>query len=180
VKSKRSSTHKRVVVRKLDKGLVKGFIDPTTYLSSNGIEVLDRDGHLVSIPLEEVKGLFFVREFDGNPQHAERKVFHSRPRLSGLWVRMTFKDNEVLEGLVPNNLLEIDPSGFFVTPPDLYSNNLMMFIPRSALTGMRVLGVIAESGARRLSEEARATRAKTAEASRQIGLFSPLGSSEKK
>jgi hypothetical protein len=180
VKGKRSSTHKRVVIRKLDKGLVKGFVDPTTYLSSNGIEVLDRDGHLVSIPLEEVKGLFFVREFDGNPQHAERKVFHSRPRLGGLWVRMTFKDNEVLEGLVPNNLLEIGPSGFFVTPPDLYSNNLKMFIPRSALTGMQVLGVIADGRARRLSQEAGATRAKVADASRQIGLFSPPGSTEKK
>jgi hypothetical protein len=180
VKGKRSSTHKRVVVRKLDKGLVKGFVDPTTYLSRNGVEVLDRDGHLVSIPLEEVKGLFFVREFDGNPQHPERKVFHSRPKLGGLWVRMTFKDNEVLEGLVPNNLLEIDPVGFFVTPPDLYSNNLKVFIPRSALAGMQVLGVIADGGARRLSQKPGTIGAKPADASRQIGLFSPLGSTENK
>jgi hypothetical protein len=180
VKGRRSSTYKRVVVRKLDKGLVKGFVDPATYLSENKIQVLDRDGRLVSIPIEEVKGLFFVREFEGNPQHAERKVFHSRPRLAGLWVRMTFKDNEVLEGLIPNNLLEIDPLGYLLTPPDVYSNNLKIFIPRSALATMEVLGVIAEGVARRLSQRATTTRVEAPGASKQIGLFPAPGSAQKK
>lgn len=170
---RRSSTHKQVVVRKLDKGLVKGFVDPASYLTLNGIEVLDREGRLVSIPLEEIKAIFFVREFDGNPQHPERKVFHGRPRLVGLWVRMTFKDKEVLEGLLPNNLLEIDPLGFFVTPPDLYSNNLKMHIPRTALAGIEVLGVISDGAVRRLSPRATEARARAIDTSHQIGLFPP-------
>jgi hypothetical protein len=145
-------------------------------LEPEGVEVLDREGRLLSIPLDEVKGVFFVREFEGNPQRPERKVFHSRPRLAGVWVRMTFKDNEVLEGLIPNNLLEISPLGFFVTPPDLYSNNLKMFIPRSALTAIEALGVISDGATRRTSQRAGAARTKTAEAERQIGLFSPASS----
>ena len=116
MKSGPSSTRKRVVIRRLDKGLIKGFIDPGAYLSPE-IDLLDREGRLVHIPLKEIKGIFFVRDFDGNPDRAERKVFRSRPRLAGLWMRMTFKDSEVLEALLPNNLLEVDALGYLVTPP---------------------------------------------------------------
>lgn len=161
-----SSTRKRVVVRKLNKQLVKGFVDPSRYLSPDGVEILDREGHLLNIPLREIKGIFFVRNFEGNPSRAERKIFRSRPRLAGLWVRMTFQDSEILEGLVPNNLLNIDPLGFHVTPPDVYSNNVKMFIPRTALSGIEVQGVISDGVLRRGSQ-------KFLEASRQFGLFSP-------
>ena len=170
--SSHSSTYKRVVIHKLDKTLVRGFVEPASYLGAEGIKVLDRGGRLFTIPLNEVKGVFFVREFEGNPRRTERKVFHGRPRLAGLWVRMTFKDQEVLEGLISNNLLDISSLGFLATPPDLYSNNLRMFIPRSALTAIEALGVISDGAARRASQKAGAARPKTPEAERQIGLFS--------
>lgn len=164
-----ASTRKRVVVRKLDKGLIKGFIDSNGYLA-NEIEVLDREGRLVQVPMSEIKGLFFVRDFQGNPDRAERKIFRSRPRLAGLWVRMTFKDTEVLEALLPNDLLAVDPLGFLVTPPDVYSNNLRIFIPRTALTEMEVLGVISDGVVRRMSQ--RAAQARVAVATEgQFGLF---------
>jgi hypothetical protein len=173
-----SSTRKRVVVRKLDKGLIKGFIDPNGYLASE-IDVLDREGRLVHISMSEIKGLFFVREFEGNPYHAERKIFRSRPRLAGLWVRMTFKDNEVLEALLPNNLLDINPLGYLVTPPDVYSNNLRIFIPRTALTEMEVLGVVSDGVVRRMSQRAAQARV-IATADPQAGPFPPENPSEKK
>jgi hypothetical protein len=173
-----SSTRKRVVIRKLDKGLVKGFLDPHGYLSST-LEVLDREGRLVHVPLSEVKGVFFVRDFAGNPDRAERKIFRSRPRLAGLWVRMTFKDNEVLEALLPNNLLNIDSLGFLVTPPDVYSNNLRIFIPRTALTEMEVLGVISDGVVRRMSQRAAQARV-AAVGDQQFGLFGGTNPPEKK
>lgn len=173
-----SSTRKRVVVRKLDKGLIKGFLDPNGYLATD-LEVLDRDGRIVHIPLADVKGVFFVRDFDGNPDRAERKIFRSRPRLAGLWVRMTFKDTEVLEAILPNNILEIDPLGYLVTPPDVYSNNLRIFIPRTALTEMEVLGVITDGVVKRMSQRAAQSRV-TAAGEQQFGLFAPTTSPEKK
>lgn len=173
-----SSTRKRVVIRKLDKGLIKGFLDPQGYLASQ-MEVLDREGRVVQIPLSEVKGVFFVRDFEGNPDRAERKIFRSRPRLAGLWVRMTFKDSEVLEALLPNNLLEVDPLGFLVTPPDVYSNNLRIFIPRTALTEMEVLGVISDGVVRRMSQRAAQARV-NAVADQQFGLFGVGTPAEKK
>jgi len=165
------STRKRVVVRKLDKGLVKGFLDPNAGLGQE-VEVLDRDGRLVRVPIAEVKGVFFVRDFDGNPERAERKIFRSRPRLAGLWVRMTFKDSEVLEALLPNDLLHLGPLGFLVTPPDVYSNNLRVFIPRSALAEMEVIGVISDGVVTRMSQRAARDRA-NAGGNSQIGLFGP-------
>ena len=178
MKNVSTSTRKRVVVRKLDKGLVKGFLDPKGYLTSD-LEVLDREGRLVHIPMVEVKGVFFVRDFEGNPDRAERKVFRSRPRLAGLWVRMTFKDTEVLEALLANNLLDLDPLGYLVTPPDVYSNNLRIFIPRTALTGMEVLGVISDGVVRRMSQRAAQARISSA-SGQQIGLFGVTNSLEKK
>ena len=173
-----SSTRKRVVVRKLDKGLIKGFLDPKGYLASE-IDVLDREGRLIHVPMAGVKAVFFVRDFEGNPDRAERKIFRSRPRLAGLWVRMTFKDTEVLEALLPNNLLEVDPLGFLVTPPDVYSNNLRIFIPRTALTEMEVLGVITDGVVRRMSQRAAQARATTT-GEQQFGLFAANNAPEKK
>jgi hypothetical protein len=173
-----SSTRKRVVVRKLDKGLIKGFIDPKGYLASE-VGLLDREGRLVHIPMPDIKAVFFVRDFEGNPDRAERKIFRSRPRLAGLWVRMTFKDTEVLEAILPNNLLEVDPLGFLVTPPDVYSNNLRIFIPRTALTEMEVLGVITDVVVRRMSQRAAQARAANA-GDQQFGLFASAGPHEKK
>ena len=171
MKDNHKSTYKKVVVRRLDQGLIKGFVDSTSYLGPNGIEMLDREGRAVVIPLPEIKGVFFVREFDGNPQRSERKLFQSRPRMAGLWVQMTFKDNEVLEGLLPSDLVEHSPEGFLVTPADLYSNNLKIFIPRTALSKVNVLGVIPDGRLRRLSQRGSGLPGDSAISERQIGLF---------
>jgi hypothetical protein len=178
VKNSPTTTRKRVVIRKLDKELIKGFLDPAHYLEPE-IEVLDREGRLIHLRLDEIKGIFFVRDFEGNPQRAERKIFRSRPRLAGLWVRMTFKDTEVLEALLPNNLLEVDPLGYLVRPPDVYSNNLKIFIPRTALTGMEVLGVISDGVVKRMSQRAAQARASAA-TDEQFGLFAEGQPLEKK
>jgi hypothetical protein len=178
VKSGSSSTRKRVVIRKLDNGLIKGFLDPGGHLAPE-IEALDREGRLVRVPMSEIKAVFFVHDFEGNPDRAERKVFRSRPRLGGLWVRVTFKDTEILEGLLPNDLLAIDPLGYLVTCADVYSNNIKFFVPRSALTEMEVLGVISDGVVKRMSQRAAQARA-TAMGEQQFGLFPATNPSEKK
>jgi hypothetical protein len=162
-----------VVIRRLDKSLIKGFVDANEYLSDE-ILVLDREGRLVQVPMSTVKGVFFVRNFEGNPDRAERKIFRSRPRLAGLWVRMIFKDNEVLEAILPNNLLDLHPLGFVVTPPDVYSNNLRIFIPRTALTGMEVIGVISDGVVRRMSQRS-AYRRTNSGVDQQFGLVGIAG-----
>ena len=171
VTDKHKSTYKKVVVRRLDREVIKGFVDTASYLKPNAIEMLDREGRALTLSLAEIKGVFFVREFDGNPQRSERKLFQSRPRTAGLWVQMTFKDKEILEGLLPGNLIELSPEGFLVTPADLYSNNLKIFVPRSALSDISVLGVIPDERVRQLSRNRGIRGREPAASERQIGLF---------
>jgi hypothetical protein len=180
VKHRLSSTRKKVVVRKLDKTLVRGYVDPRTYLSATGVELLEFEGRLVNVPLDQIKAVFFVRGFEGNPHHSERKVFHSRPRQSGLWVRMIFKDSEILEGLTPNDLLGLNPAGFYVTPPDMYSNNVRVFVPRSSLAEMQVCGVIRDGRLRRDRPQVSPATGGVGELGGQIGLFGPSGAPQKK
>jgi hypothetical protein len=179
VKRYQKSTYKKIVLRRLDRGLTKGFVDPNSYLGPNGIRMLDREGRTLTIPFHEIKGVFFVRDFDGNPHRSERKLFQSRPRLAGLWVRMIFKDKEVLEGLLPNNLVELSPEGFLVTPADVYSNNLRVFVPRTALSEMTVLGVISGGRLKKLSQKGSRLPGGIAIAEGQVDLF-PAAKREEK
>ena len=179
MKDRHKSTYKKVVLRKLDHGITKGYVDSTSYLRPDGIRMLDREGRSLTVPFQEIKGVFFVKDFDGKPQRPERKLFQSRPRLAGLWVRITFKDKEVFEGLLPSNLLELSPEGFLVTPADLYSNNLRIFVPRSALDEMTVLGVISNERPRKPPQKGRGLQGEAAIAEGQIALF-PVPEREEK
>jgi hypothetical protein len=82
----------------------------------------------------------FVKDFEGDP--SGRPIFLTRPKLEGLWVRMVFQDGEVMDGILPNNLLNWDIAGFTVTPPEPDGNNQKIFVPRQALRGIQVLGVV--------------------------------------
>jgi hypothetical protein len=92
---------------------------------------------------------------------------------------VTFKDKEVLEGLLPSNLVELSPEGFLVTPADLYSNNLRIFVPRTALSEMTVLGVISNGRPRKLSQKRSGLQGDTATAEGQIDLFPATEREEK-
>jgi hypothetical protein len=93
---------------------------------------------------------------------------------------MTFKDKEVLEGLTPNNLLDFDPFGFYITPPDMYSNNIRVFVPRSSLAEMEVLGVIHYGKLRREQLHGSPAAAGVGDLGGQIGLFGPADAAQEK
>jgi hypothetical protein len=135
------STHKKVVVLLLTRKAVRGYINPAVLGRSETIDLLNTDGEQESIRLTDVKSVYFVREFK-DPFEPERKTFLSRPKLDGLWVRLRFRDDDAMEGIVANNLLDLLDTGVRLTPPDLHGNVLHMFIPRTALAEMKVLGVV--------------------------------------
>ena len=141
------STHKKVIVRKMDRDSVSGYVGPTL-VADGKVEVLNTAGNVVAIDLREIKGVYFVREF-GEAESLTRKTFTSRPRSEGLWVRLHFKDNEILEGLMPADLMHAMPEGFLVNPPDQRSNTQRIFVPRTALESLTVLAVIGASRRRR-------------------------------
>jgi hypothetical protein len=107
---------------------------------------------VISMDLREIKGVYFVREFSDS-ESLTRKTFTSRPRSEGLWVRLRFKDSEVLEGLMPADLMQATPEGFLVSPPDQRSNTQKIFVPRTALESLTVLAVIGAPRRRRPGAE---------------------------
>ena len=135
------STNKKVQVMRFDREPLPGIVNPTTYLTDKGVELLTLTGTVVVLPYSEIKAVHFVKEFDADPV-LQRRTFFSRPKMDGLWVRMTFRDQDSLEAVLPNNLLQLEAFGFSVTPPDFSSSNQWLFIPRAALTEMQVLGVV--------------------------------------
>ena len=116
---------------------------------------------MVTIALSDIKGVYFVREFS-EPESLTRKTFTSRPRAEGLWVRLHFRDNEIIEGLMPNDLVQEGSDGFSIIPPDTRSNTQRIFVPRSALAEMNVIAVIGEK---------KTQRGRRPEDTRQVPMF---------
>jgi hypothetical protein len=135
------STHKKVIVRKMDRDSVSGYVSPSQFVNEGKLELLNTAGTVITMDLREIKGVYFVREF-GDSESLTRKTFTSRPRSEGLWVRLRFKDSEILEGLMPADLMHTTPEGFLVSPPDQRSNTQRIFVPRTALESLTVLAVI--------------------------------------
>jgi hypothetical protein len=142
------STHKKVIVRKLGRDSVSGYLSPKKFIVEGKLELLNPAGKVVLIDLAEVKNVDFVRDF-GEMATLGRKTFANRPRTEGLWVRLRFIDNDVLEGMMPNDLIQISPEGYLITPPDTRGNVQRVFVPKSALEEMNVLAVIGRPEARR-------------------------------
>ena len=137
-----SSTTKKAIVRRFQRESLAGYVNPATFLQPEGVELLSSDGQVALIPFPEVKSVSFVREFEPEDL-SERQVFQTRPKTAGLWIRIRFRDGDVMEGILPNNLLQVEPQGFSTVPPDAYGNRQRVFVPRAALLGVEVLGVIA-------------------------------------
>jgi Family of unknown function (DUF6982) len=136
-----ASTHKKIVVRFLDRTCVRGYLNPSKLGDGESLELLTQDGEHRNIAVKDVRSIYFVREF-ADDFEPERKAFLSRPKLDGLWVRLKFRDDDTIEGVVPNDLLSLLDRGVQITPPDLHGTTLRIFIPRTALTEMTVLGVV--------------------------------------
>jgi hypothetical protein len=136
------STSKKVRISRFEREPLLGFVNPQTYLRPAGVELLTPDGNYSVVSYGEVKSVQFVKDFEPPDPATERKVFSTRPKMDGLWVRVKFRDGEVMDGILANNLLLLEAQGFTIVPPDPYSNNQRLFLPRAALAELQVLGVV--------------------------------------
>jgi hypothetical protein len=97
----------------------------------------DATGDPIEVSVADLKAVFFVRNFAGDPGYNERKQFPEGFQLAGRRVEVTFVDGEVLVGSTTGD----DPRrpGFFVVPADPRSNNLRVFAVTSAVSKVRYL-----------------------------------------
>jgi hypothetical protein len=126
----------KVVVRYADGQLLKGFTQdfhgsksqfslwPTITAAAN---------ERVVVPLARLKAVFFVREFAGNRDYVEQKVFDTPS--AGRRIEVTLLDDEVLVGTTLN--YRTDSAGFFVFPADPGANNQRVFVVATAVRQVR-------------------------------------------
>jgi hypothetical protein len=74
--------------------------------------------------------LFFVKDFNGNPDYHEKKELDFTKPLVGRKIKIFFKDGELMVGTT--NGYQKDNPGFFVIPADANSNNERCFVVTAA------------------------------------------------
>jgi hypothetical protein len=86
---------------------------------------------------KDLKALFFVKDFLGDPHYIDRNEFDPNQPTIGLKIRVEFNDGEVLVG----TSTEYQPgrSGFFILPADTGTNNELCFVVVEATKEIRIL-----------------------------------------
>jgi hypothetical protein len=149
-----AATQRKVIVRRFTGGLLSGYLPLSAFVRNDtrspALDLLDLSGRIVSLSLDDIKMISYVRDFNltdtANPERLTRRTFLARPRNEGLWLRMTFRTGDLLEGLAPTDLSllnnVIEDIGLHLIPPDTRSNAQRIFVPRSAITDLQLIAVI--------------------------------------
>ena len=119
----------KVVVRYADGRIIKGYTENFLPTKPSFLVRPTEDGTSidpVEVSIRDLKAVFFVRDFVGDPNHMERKDFSDGVDAPGILLKVNFKDGEVIIG----SALSYDPQrpGFFISPADSKGNNLAIFV----------------------------------------------------
>ena len=130
----------KVVARFVDGRLLKGvtgdFFPAKPFFH---IDVVDSPpgAEAITVRTAELKAVFFVKDFQGNPMYVERQEFDpSRPPV-GRAIRVVFEDGEVLVGTTTG--YQPGRPGFFVEPADPGSNNERCYVITAAAREIKFL-----------------------------------------
>jgi hypothetical protein len=145
-----SSSRKKVIVRRTTGETIPGYLPLAAFVRNGTVDLLDLSGHVISIAISDIKYICYVRDFNlgdtANPERLTRRTFLARPRTEGLWLRLTFRTEDQLEGLAPidTSLLDdlIGDAGLQLIPPDIRSNTQRVYVPRAAIADLQLIAVI--------------------------------------
>jgi small nuclear ribonucleoprotein (snRNP)-like protein len=119
----------QVVVRYRDGRLLKG-VTSNFLPARDGFHVQTPEGEVVAVAQDELKALFFVRDFAGDPTRKESSQFSATRPALGRKIRVEFADGEVIVGTTQG--YQRSRPGFFVIPADAGSNNERCFVVTAA------------------------------------------------
>ncbi len=130
----------KIVARYLDGRTLKGTTQ--NFFPNKPVFHVNRQGgtgpgDVIEVKIEDLKAIFFVRDFTGNPKYVERKQLAPGDRPQGRLMEVTCKDGEVIVGTTTG----YDPkrTGFFLFPIDPSANNSRVFVVTSAVGTARFL-----------------------------------------
>ena len=117
----------------IHKGITHDF-----YPAGSTFHLLPAEGGGVprKIELEQMKALFYVKDYMGNRDYVARRQFDEVKR-SGRRAVVVFSDGEEVWGTVGEDADQ--DSGFFFYPADPQDNNVRIFVVRSSLKELRLL-----------------------------------------
>lgn len=127
----------RVVARYRDGRMVKGAT--LDFLPTRGqFHVSPDDGGApVSVTVAELKAVFFVRDYAGDPAHERRNEFEPGRPVQGRRIQVEFEDGEVLVGTTTG--YQPGRPGFFVVPADPESNAERCYVVAAATREVKLL-----------------------------------------
>jgi len=137
----------KVIVQFGDR-VVRGYVDQDEWPPEKDLELgsfsapirFEEGDAGEQVSLVGAKSVFFVRTFTGKP-HEDLRFHDNVPPLDTLWVRVVFRDGEVIEGLVRNSSHFVTRPGFFMIPTDPEANNFLIYVIKESLTDLKVLGL---------------------------------------
>ena len=92
----------------------------------------------VRVRLEELKALFYVRDYVGNRDFVARRQFDEAHEAARRAI-LSFQDGEEIWGILGEGADEAGP-GFFFFPADRRDNNIRIFVIRTAMKELRPVG----------------------------------------
>jgi hypothetical protein len=136
--STRTTEQFKVVARYADGRVLKGTTSNfSTERSTFAMHLAgpSSTGPLEHVSVSDLKALFFVRDFDGDPRRQDRRDFVNQPLRRA--VAVTFFDGEVLVGASWTH--ESARDGFFLFPADPQSNNLRVYVVSASVASIEKL-----------------------------------------
>ena len=120
-------TINKVVARYKDGTILKGHTSDF-FPNKNTFHLELLDGKIIDVNIEQLKALYFVKDFAGNKDHKDTYI--DIVAGGGRKIEVLFKDGEKIigysQGYAPNRI------GFFVIPADKNQNNDRVFVITSA------------------------------------------------
>ena len=130
----------KVVIRFANGNIVKG----TTADFSPGKEIFHlsvMNAPIESRPVEiwtkDLKAIFFVKDFAGDPKHIKQNEFDQACPQSARRIKVVFRDGEVLMGTTMG--YQPGRQGFFIIPADAGSNNERCYVVAAAINEVSLI-----------------------------------------
>lgn len=121
----------RVVVHTLEGRIIKGMTnDFRPEMPHFHVLPGEGGGIPVRVPLESIKGVFYVKDFLGNRDYDPPPGFGHAPDRGRRCI-VTFHDGEVIFGTTPD--YDVTSPGFTLYPSDPADNNVKIFVGTRAV-----------------------------------------------
>jgi hypothetical protein len=133
------SSLKKVVVRLRDGNALPGF--SRSEFVGEEVTLIDRQGKEQLFSADELKAVFFVKEFNGDPQYDELRFLERDAPPQWLWVHIKFYDGELIEGRVKNGKDLLQSPGFFLWFSDETANSQFAYVFKSAVEEFEIVGI---------------------------------------